>query len=256
MEKLSVAIITFNEEKNIGRCLDSVQNIADEIVVVDGFSSDKTQEICQSSGVKFFQEKWRGYVETKNLVTDKCTYNLVLSLDADEVLTEALMKKIYEVKLHRKADGYTMNRMTNYCGKWMKYGGWYPDKKLRLYDRTKGKWSGADVHEFFEIYQGGKIEHLDGDLLHYSFYSIEDHVKQASNFSKIAATSLYRRDKKTNILKVVFSGPMRFFRDYILKLGFLDGYLGLIRCLITGHATFLKQAYLYEARIKRKESKQ
>ena len=254
MEKLSVAIITFNEEKNIERCLDSVQKIADEIVVVDGFSTDKTPEICRSRGVSFFQEKWRGYVDTKNLVTDKCTYDLILSLDADEALSDRLSQKIHEIKIDRKADGYTMNRMTNYCGKWMKYGGWYPDKKLRLYDRGKGRWSGADIHESFKIIQGGRLDHLDGDLLHYSFYTIEDHVKQSSKFSKIAANSLYNRKKKTNILKVVFSGPLRFFRDYIVKLGFMDGYLGLIRCLITGHATFLKQAYLYEARTKNRES--
>ena len=140
--KLSVVIITKNEDKNIGRCIESVQNIADEIVVIDSFSTDKTEEICKKHQVVFIKHAFEGHIEQKNFALTCAKYKHVLSLDADEALSEELQKSIVQAKADFSKDGYFLNRMTNYCGKWIKHSGWYPDRKLRLFDKTKGQWGG------------------------------------------------------------------------------------------------------------------
>jgi len=240
MIKLSVVIITFNEEKNIARCLNSIKNLADEIIVVDTFSTDKTIEICQSFEVKIIQHKFEGYVEQKNYAVSQANYNHILSLDADEVVSETLLSSINEVKKNFNADGYTMNRLTNYSGKWIKHSGWYPDVKLRLFDRRKGKWTGLIIHEKFELYQGGTTKHLKGDLLHYSFYSINDHKKQSSKYTSLGAEAYFKMGIKAPFYKV-WGGPIvKFIRDYFFNLGFLDGKEGFVICWISAGATFTK----------------
>jgi len=140
MPKLSVVIITLNEEKNIGRCLESVKDIADEIVIVDSFSTDRTEEICLRYNARFIKHEFVGHIEQKNWAIEQASYLHVLSLDADEELSERLKKSILEVKGNWKHDGYYFNRLTNYCGKWIRHTSWYPARKLRLWDRSKGKW--------------------------------------------------------------------------------------------------------------------
>ena len=137
MTKLSVVIITFNEEKNIARCLASIENIADDIVVVDSFSTDKTEQICLKFKVRFIQHKFEGHIQQKNWALQHAKYPHVLSLDADEALDEKLKSQIESIKGNWIADGYTMNRLTNYCGQWIKHCGWYPDKKLNNYDNLE-----------------------------------------------------------------------------------------------------------------------
>src|SRR6185312_8761206 len=178
MPKISVVIITKNEEKNIGRCIDSVKDIADDIIVIDSFSTDKTEEICKSKGARFVQHAFEGHIEQKNYATSLTEYPHVLSLDADEALDDTLKKSIAEVKENWKYDGYEMNRLTNYCGTWIKHCGWYPDRKLRLFDKTKGKWGGINPHDKFELQPNSTISRLRGDILHYSYYTIDDHYKQ------------------------------------------------------------------------------
>jgi glycosyltransferase involved in cell wall biosynthesis len=182
MLKLSVVIITRNEEKNIGRCLDSVMDIADDIVVVDSFSTDRTEEICKNKGARFFQHVFEGHIEQKNYAVTLTEYQNVLSLDADEALDDVLKKSIVAVKENLQYDGYEMNRLTNYCGTWIKHCGWYPDTKLRMFDKRKGKWGGTNPHDKFEMYQGSKTGKLKGDILHYSYYTIDDHYKQIEYF--------------------------------------------------------------------------
>ena len=131
MTKLSVVIITFNEEKNIARCLDSIESIADDIIVVDSFSTDQTKQICSQFNVRFIQHEFEGHIEQKNWALQQAKYPHVLSLDADEALTEPLQTLVRSIKENWTADGYTMNRLTNYCGQWIKHCGWYPDRKLR-----------------------------------------------------------------------------------------------------------------------------
>src|ERR1700741_2612456 len=167
MPQLSVVIITFNEEKNIARCLDSVKEIADDIVVVDSFSKDKTKEICLAKGARFVEHAFEGHIQQKNWAITQAEFPHVLSLDADEALDETLRKSILEVKNNWNKEGYYMNRLTNYCGNWVKHCGWYPDKKLRLWDSRKGSWTGINPHDKYEMKEGDKTTgYLKGDILH------------------------------------------------------------------------------------------
>jgi len=246
MPKISVVVITLNEEANIGRCLGSVQEIADEIVVVDSYSTDDTEKIVRSSGGKFIRNKFVDYVTQHNFADQQASYDHVLTLDADEALSEDLVESIKTVKKYWKHDGYSMNRMTNYCGKWIKHSGWYPDIKLRLYDRRKGKWIGKKIHERFTLVQGSTKGHLKGDIYHFSFKSIAQHVNQANKFTDMTAQAAFELGKKSGIIKIFFSPVLKFIRDYFLNFGFLDGYYGFVICRISANATFLKYIKLKE----------
>ncbi len=241
MPQLSVVIITFNEEKNIGRCLDSLQGIADDIVVVDSFSTDKTELISKEKGARFISHKFDGHIEQKNWAITQAKYPHVLSLDADEALNETLKKSILEIKNNWQYDGYYMNRLTNYCGKWIYHCGWYPDKKLRLWDSCKGQWGGINPHDKYELFEGDKnASHLKGDILHYSYYSIEQHIQQTEKFTTLSANALFAKGEKANWLKRYISPLVKFMQSYIFKLGILDGYYGFIICKLSAHSTFLK----------------
>jgi glycosyltransferase involved in cell wall biosynthesis len=246
MEPISVVIITLNEEKNIGRCLESVFDLTDEIVVVDSFSTDKTREICKKYNVVFIQKEWEGYMQSKNFAMAQAKHDLILSLDADEVLSEELRQSLRSVLTNRPADGYTMNRLTNFCGKWIKHGGWYPDKKLRLIDRRKGKWTGSHLHERLVLNEGSVTAHLKGDLLHYSFHNISDHIRQIDKFSALRAKAYFESGVRVTWWHLFFKPGFSFFRTYILKAGFLDGYYGYIIAFSTAYAHFLRYAKLYE----------
>jgi len=240
MKKISAVIITFNEEKNIERCLQSLQEIADEVVVVDSFSTDRTVEICEQYGVKIFQHPFEGYVKQKNYANAQATYDHILSLDADEIPSEELFRSIKEAKQNFDADGYTMNRLTNYAGKWIRHSGWYPDVKLRLFDRRKGQWTGLLIHEKYELNKGGKLKHLKGDLLHYSFVSVEDHKMRAEKFTTMGAQADFQKGKKAPVFKILGSPVVKFIKDYFFNLGFLDGKEGWIICRISAHASYNK----------------
>jgi len=220
--KISVVIITYNEEKNIGRCLDSVREVADEIVVVDSYSTDKTKDICRRMNVKFRQHQFDGHIEQKNYALSCASYGQVLSLDADEVLSEKLKQSILAVKQNWQFDGYCFNRLTNYCGKWIRHSGWYPDTKLRLWDRSKGRWGGVNPHDRVIMDEQIRISHIAGDLHHYSYHSVKDHIDQINSFSGIAARAAYAAGRNTNLLlDIVFNPLLTFFKKYFLKLGIL-----------------------------------
>jgi len=239
--KLSVVIITYNEEKNLERCLLSVKEIADEIVVLDSFSTDKTQLIAEKLGAKFFQHKFDGHIQQKNRSISYASNPYVLSLDADEALNETLSKSIIEVKKDFKKDGYYMNRLTNYCGHWVRHCGWYPDKKLRLWDSRKGSWTGINPHDKYELFEGdGKTGHLKGDILHYSYYSVEDHYKQVEYFTNIASKAFVEKGKKAPAFKLFVNPLAKFIDHFILHLGFLDGKAGYRISKISAYATYLK----------------
>lgn len=240
MPKLSVVIITFNEERNIGRCLGSVKDIADEIVVVDSLSTDRTKTICEGHGVKFIEHAFEGHIKQKNFAIGQATYPHQLSLDADEALSEELKSEITKVKKNWQHDGYRMDRLSNYCGKWIKHSGWYPDTKLRLYDSRKGSWTGMDPHDKFEFESGSSTGKLGGDILHYTYYTIEEHILQANKFSTIAANELVLKGKPIYFFKVFLNPIAKFIRNYFLHLGFLDGFYGFLICQITANETFLK----------------
>ncbi len=239
MLPLSVVIITFNEEKNIARCLDSIQGIADDIVVVDSFSTDKTEEICKKYKVNFVQCKWQGYSLTKNFANQLAKNDWILSLDADEVLSDELKQSVLKVKKEGLLITAKFNRLTNYCGHWIKHCGWYPDVKVRMFDRRITLWEGT-IHEELKFSEDISLVHLAGDCLHYSYYTIEQHYKQADKFTSIAAQDLFSQGKKASVLKLIVSPIIKFLRDYIFNLGFLDGSAGFTVCKISAYATFLK----------------
>jgi glycosyltransferase involved in cell wall biosynthesis len=241
MPQLSVVIITYNEEHNIARCLDSVKEIADDIVVVDSFSKDKTKEIALSKGARFVQHVFEGHIQQKNWAITQARFPHVLSLDADEALDEKLRDSIREVMKDWKKDGYYMNRLTNYCGHWVKHCGWYPDKKLRLWDSRKGEWTGINPHDKYEMVEGDKTTgYLEGDILHYSYYSVEDHYKQVDYFTEIASRAYFNEGKKAPAFKLIINPVAKFIDHYLLKLGFLDGKTGYLISRISAYATYLK----------------
>lgn len=240
MIKLSVVIITFNEERNIRRCLDSVASIADDIVVIDSFSTDRTEEICKEKGVRFIQHIFEGHIEQKNFAITQANNPYILSIDADEALSEDLIQSIRAIKENWQYDGYWVNRLTNYCGQWIKYCGWYPDKKLRLWDSRKGIWGGVNPHDKYELQAGCKTGVVSGDILHYSYYSISDHLRQVNYFTDISSKALFSQGKKTSTLEIVFAPLIKFIKDYFVLFGFMDGLYGFAISVISAHATFLK----------------
>lgn len=242
--KLSAVIITLNEEKNIERCLQSLKGLADEVVVVDSFSNDKTGEICKSLGVKFIQHHFEGYASQKNFAMKSVTHDFVLNLDADEVLSEELRNSILAVKNNWNKDGYYFNRLTNFCGSWIRHCGWYPDRKLRLVDRRKAKWGGGEVHEKIVMQKGASTEFLKGDLLHYSYSSVDEFAEQQRHFASLSVKEALKTGKRASIFHVVFNPLYTFIRKCFIQLGFLDGRNGLIISYIYAKANYWKYSGL------------
>jgi glycosyltransferase involved in cell wall biosynthesis len=243
--KLSAVIITFNEEHNIKRCLESLQKVADEIVVVDSFSTDATKEICLAFNCKFIDNAFKGHIQQKNFALDQASYDYVLSLDADEELSPQLIKSILETKHTWKYHAYYFNRLSSYCGKFFPHGSWYPDKKIRLFDRRIAKWGGVNPHDKVILTEDHK-HHLQGDLYHYTYHTISEHINQINYFSGIAAKEAYASGKRFTWFKLITKPFWRFFRDYFLKHGFMGGYRGLTICLLTSVETYLKIIKLWE----------
>jgi glycosyltransferase involved in cell wall biosynthesis len=238
--KISAIIITKNEERNILRCLESLTGVADEILVIDSFSSDNTVAICESNGGRIIQKKWMGYSETKNYGITEASYDYVLSIDADEALSDTLRDHIIKLKAEGFAlDAYYINRLTNYCGKWIYHCGWYPDRKLRLWRKEAGRWEGL-IHEEVHMISDCTSGRLKGDLLHYSYYSINEHLLQMNHFTDLMAQSLIKQGKKVTLGKMIFSPGIKFFKSYFFNRGYKDGYYGLVICVISSFATFLK----------------
>jgi glycosyltransferase involved in cell wall biosynthesis len=244
MVSISAVIITFNEEKNIGRCLDALLPVADDVVVVDSFSKDATEQICLEKGVRFVKHAFEGHIEQKNWAITQAKFPHVLSLDADEVLTPVLQQSILEVKQNWQKDGYSVRRLNNYCGHWVRHCGWYPDKKLRLWDSRKGQWAGTNPHDRFEMDKGCQTADLKGDMLHYSFHSIRQHMDQVNLFSDIKARMAFEKGKKAGYLKILFKPIFRFLKCYVLKAGFLDGFYGLVISMNSAHGEFLRYVKL------------
>jgi len=246
MIKISAIVITKNEERNIARCLQSIQGIVDDVVVVDSFSTDRTKEICLEYGVRFVEQEWLGYGEQKNAGNRLALYDHILSIDADEELSPELQKSILAVKESWTHDAYSFNRLNIYCGKPIKSCGWYPDKKIRLWDRKKGGWNNSLVHELMELQKGTTIKHLKGDIVHHTYNTIEQHVEKIQRYSSLWAEQALKKHKKVSGFKLLAVYPLRFFSSYILRLGILDGVYGLIVSKMIAYEAFLKYAKLYQ----------
>ncbi|MDR0971892.1 MAG: glycosyltransferase family 2 protein [Bacteroidales bacterium] len=253
---ISAVVITFNEERNIERCILSLRDVCEEILVADSLSTDKTKEICLNYGVKFLEHPFEGYVKQKNWALNQAKYDWILSLDADEALSEELKNSILKVKtLDNLSDSYMFNRLTNYCNlRWIKHSGWYPDRKVRLFRKDSGKWEGISLHEKFQIKEGKKLEWLKGDLLHYTCNTLAEHIEQVNKFSTIASEELFLKGKKVGIVSIYIKSSWKFIRDYFFNMGFLDGMQGYWICKIGAFSTFLKYSKLKEKN-KKKEKK-
>ena len=246
MPEISAVIITFNEEKNIARCLESLSEVVDEIVVVDSYSTDRTFEICSGFGVKFIRNKFEGYVQQKNFAVSVAKFPVVLSLDADEALSPDLQKAILAARKDWKYDGYYCKRLNNYCGKWIRYTSWYPDRKLRLWDKSKGNWGGLNPHDKVELTKGSRTGRLPGYIEHYSYYSIREHVAQVNAFSGIAAKSYYNNGIESGFLHIMFIPLWKLIRELFVKRGILGGYYCIVISIILSFETFLKYLKLNE----------
>ncbi len=240
MTSLSIVIITYNEEKNLERCLISLKDVADEILVVDSYSTDSTLKIARAFNARVISHPFDGYGEQKNFATSQASYDWVLSLDADEALTPELRQSILRVKENPQYNVYEMPRLTKYCGQWIRHSGWYPDRQTRLYNRTKGRWKERKVHEYWEVDAKEQKGLLAGDLLHYSYSSISEHLQKIEKYSDLAAIESVQQNKDASLTKMLTSPAWHFFHEYIIRRGFLDGFNGFIICKLSAYAAFCK----------------
>ncbi len=245
MEQLSVVIITYNEEANIGTCIDSIKGVADEIIVLDSFSTDDTIKIAREKGAKIWQQEFAGYIEQKNRALALASNRFVLSLDADEVLSEKLNASISKAKETFTFSAYKMNRCANYCGEFIRHGTWYPSKKIRLFDKKIGYWGGINPHDKVVFNQPVAVKHLEGDILHYSFRTIADHIAQNNRFSSIAANSLLEAGRKTSRLNIFINPAWAFLNGYLFHAGFLNGKKGFAISVNQARYTYLKHRKLF-----------
>jgi glycosyltransferase involved in cell wall biosynthesis len=244
--KLSAAVITKNEEKKIGDCLDSL-SFADEIIVVDCGSTDQTVEIAKSKGAKVIFHDWEGHIGQKNFAISQTSGEWILSIDADERVSAKLRGEIERELINPKADGYAIARLVFYINRWIYHCGWYPARKIRLFKKGHGIWSGENPHDKIEL--KGRCANIGGDLFHLSFDSISDHLKTIDSFTEIAAKERVAKNQKAGPFSILLRPPATFVKMYFLKLGFLDGIPGLILSGLSSYHVFCK--YLKISRMSR-----
>jgi glycosyltransferase involved in cell wall biosynthesis len=240
MEPLSVIIISYNEEKHIAQCIESVRMIADEIIVLDSFSDDHTAAIALQAGARVFQRVFEGYIEQKNHALLLACHNLVFCLDADERADEELIRSIQLLKQFSPAGAFSINRLNIYCGKPVRSGLWYPDRKTRIFHRQSAQWGGMNPHDRVVFHQPETIRHLPGHILHYSFNTTEEHIRRNDELSVIWARSAFDLGKPFRWYRWLFSPLWTFLNGYILKGGFRGGRMGFIIARFTAHYAFLK----------------
>jgi len=238
--KISATIITFNEQKNIARAIESLRCCA-EVVVVDSGSVDRTVEIATKLGARVVDHPWAGYAVQKNYAAQEARYDWVFSIDADEGLSEALEAEIWRLKKSGpKYDAYTMPRLAQYMGRWILHSGWHPDRKVRLYDRRKATWVGSYVHESVAV--RGTVGHLDANLLHYTCDSLSEHLATMDRYTTLSAEQLVAGKVKIGWWRLLLDPPWTFFSTYFLKRGFLDGIEGLAIAYMASLHNFVKYA--------------
>lgn len=238
--KISATIITYNEERNIPRVMESLR-CCDEIVVVDSGSNDRTVEIAAKLGARVIESGWPGYAAQKNLAAERSEHDWILSLDADESLSEALEAEIWQIKKNgARYDAYTMPRLAQYLGRWIFHSGWYPDRKVRLYHREHARWEGNFVHE--SVVVSGRVGHLRENLLHYTCNSLSEHLKTMDRYTTLAAEQLVAQKKHVGWSQLLLDPAWTFFQTYFLKRGFLDGAEGLAIAHMAALYNFLKHA--------------
>ncbi len=251
MTKLTVALITRNEEDRLRPTLEAIKDIANEIVVVDSGSQDKTLDIAHEFNAKTCFHEFEGYSEQKNFLTSLCTGDFILFLDADEVVPQSLKEEIIEAINQDDINGFFINRKTHYLGKLLNKA-WQPNFRLRLARRSANPtWVGDVVHEQLKV--DGKTANLKAHIVHYSYRNIEDHYNRTIKYAKLSALSYYKKGKKASLFKILVNPFFSFFKLYIIKLGFIDGVPGLIAGVSAFIYTFLKYVFLYEMYLNKKD---
>jgi len=256
--RLSACIITYNEERNLVAALESV-SFVDEIIVVDSHSTDQTRSVAlafaeqgkrggKGPALRLIEKDWPGHIEQKNHAIQQATHDWVLCIDADERVSPELRQEVDEILAQEtpEAMGYTMPRKTRYLGKWIYRGGWYPDRKLRLFNRQSGSWSGTNPHD--HVFVTGKVEHLGGALEHYSYRDMKSHIRTINSYTDIFARESLDKRIRFSVLRTVFHPLGKFVRMYVLKQGFREGTVGFIVAVLGAFYVFLKYAKLWELR--------
>ena len=242
---ISVVIITFNEEERLEGALKSVADLADEVIVVDSFSTDKTLDLAKRYTKRIYQREWTNFSDQKNFANDKASSAWILSLDADERVSAELREEILDIKKGEpEYAGFSIPRRVYYLGKWIRHSGWYPDRKIRLFRKEEARWEGEYIHEKLVIQ--GKIEKLKGSIHHFTYRSIADHLDRINNFSKLGAQRLYTQKKRARWHHFVFLPFFRFIKSFFFRLGFLDGFAGLVISVLNSYAVFIRYAKLKE----------
>lgn len=238
--KITATIITLDEERKIARAIESLR-CCDEILVLDCGSVDRTVELAEKLGARVLEHPWAGYAEQKNWAASQAAHDWILSIDADEALSEALEGEIWNVKKNGpKYDAYTMPRLAQYMGRWILHSGWYPDRKVRLYHRDRARWVGDFVHENLEV--KGRLGHFESNLLHFTCDSLSEHLKTMDRYTTLAAEELVSRKSPIGLRQLSFDPAWTFLKTYLLQRGFLDGVEGLTIAYMAALYTFLKYA--------------
>ncbi len=243
--KVSAVLITYNEEANIEAALRSLGGIADEIVVVDSLSTDRTVKLARAFTDKVVSRKWTNYSDQKNFANGLAGHPWILSLDADERISDDLRTEILALRGEDPScAGFSMPRLVFYLGRWIRHGGWYPDRKIRLFRKDAARWEGEFVHEKLVI--SGDIRRFRHPIHHFTYRNIADHLARIDKFADLGAQKLYARGKKCRWYHLLFMPLGRFLKSYLLKLGFLEGFAGIVVSVLNGYSIFVRYAKLGE----------
>jgi glycosyltransferase involved in cell wall biosynthesis len=246
---ISATIITFNEQSNIKAACESVA-WADEVVVVDSNSTDQTRELAEACGARVITNAWPGFGAQKQFAVEQAKHEWIFSLDADERVSDELRNSIQSLRSANEsnlADGYEIARRTYYQQRWIRGGGWYPDRQLRLFKKTKGRWKERHIHESVMMNPGARVGKLAGDLLHYTSQNAAHHHRMiGERYAPLAALQMFEDGRRTSVLGVASAGPAAFIRSLILKGGLRDGFAGFTIASFAAHHAFLKHLMLWE----------
>ena len=241
---LSACIVTLDEEERLGDCLASLR-WCDEIVVVDSHSTDRTREIAAAAGARVIERDWPGHVAQKEFAIRQARHDWVLCIDADERISPELEKEIVELRAAGFPDeaGWKLSRVSSYLGRWIRHGTWYPDLKLRLFDRRRGRWAGHDPHDRVEV--DGRVGRLRGELQHHPYRNLEEHLATIDSYTTIMARELHEAGRRARLRDLVLRPPARFLVYYLVRGGWLDGWRGLLMAYLAAHYVRLKYAKLW-----------
>jgi glycosyltransferase involved in cell wall biosynthesis len=242
--KISATIICKDESEHIGACIRSLLPVADEVIVLDSGSTDDTVAQAEALGARVFHQAFLGHIDQKNKAASLASHPYILSLDADEELSAELQQAILLAKQQTPVPAYSMNRLNNFCGQWIRHTGWYPDRKVRLWHRDSGSWGGTNPHDKVVLKTDSQTQHLKGDILHYTYQSEAGFDLQSDKFARIAAEAMFKQGKRGSLLPPIWRAIFRFVRDYLLKQGFRDGRAGFIISRGNARYTYLKYALL------------